>query len=157
MHHIRRPTRIGNQHSQDCVCHSLCACLVCVDTVVDTPVGSASHSDRFKCLQPSTAEDALPVSQKSLSASCPEVLCLPTVGLASDDKQAEVQAAKTAGDMWKAIGKDSWVVVPIASTSRPGTDTHARMHARTALHTVLYKVTLLFISDAIRNAISDVM
>ncbi|DBA80252.1 hypothetical protein WJX79_002480 [Trebouxia sp. C0005] len=42
------------------------------------------------------------------------------VGLASEDKQAEVQAAQTAGDMWKAIGKDSWVVVPIASTSRPG-------------------------------------
>ncbi|KAL3145349.1 hypothetical protein ABBQ38_001606 [Trebouxia sp. C0009 RCD-2024] len=42
------------------------------------------------------------------------------VPLASEDKQAEVQAAKTAADMWKAIGKDSWVVVPIASTSRPG-------------------------------------
>ncbi|KAL3144958.1 hypothetical protein ABBQ32_003464 [Trebouxia sp. C0010 RCD-2024] len=42
------------------------------------------------------------------------------VPLASEDKQAEVQAAKTAADMWRAIGKDSWVVVPIASTSRPG-------------------------------------
>lgn len=45
---------------------------------------------------------------------------LAAVPLASEDKQAEVQAAKTAADMWKAIGKDSWVVVPIASTSRPG-------------------------------------
>ena len=71
-----------------------------------------------------------PVSQKGLSIPRPQLLCLPTVGLASEDKQAEVQAAKTAGDMWKAIGKDSWVVVPIASTSRPGT--HA--HAHSALH-----------------------
>lgn len=47
------------------------------------------------------------------------MLC--AVGLAGEQKQAEVQAARTAGDMWKAIGKDSWVVVPIASTSRPGT------------------------------------
>ena len=46
--------------------------------------------------------------------------CDVAVSLASDDKQEEVQAAKTAEDMWKAIGKDSWVVVPIASTSRPG-------------------------------------
>ncbi len=61
-----------------------------------------------------------PVSQGSLSIPHPQLLSLPTVGLASEDKQAEVQAAKTAGDMWQAIGKDSWVVVPIASTSRPG-------------------------------------
>ena len=45
---------------------------------------------------------------------------LAAVSLTGEDKQAEVQAACTAGDMWKAIGKDSWVVVPIASTSRPG-------------------------------------
>ena len=50
------------------------------------------------------------------------MLC--AVGLAGEHKQAEVQAARTAGDMWKAIGKDSWVVVPIASTSRPGITTH---------------------------------
>lgn len=43
------------------------------------------------------------------------------MSLAGDDKQEEVQAASTAEEMWKAIGKDSWVVVPIASTSRPGT------------------------------------
>ena len=42
------------------------------------------------------------------------------MSLAGDDKQEEVQAASTAEEMWKAIGKDSWVVVPIASTSRPG-------------------------------------
>lgn len=50
-----------------------------------------------------------------------ECSLLAAVSLAGEDKQAEVQAARTAGDMWKAIGKDSWVVVPIASTSRPGT------------------------------------
>lgn len=46
--------------------------------------------------------------------------CLLAVGLASEEKQAEVRAATTAAEMWKAIGRDSWVVVPIASTSRPG-------------------------------------
>ena len=59
---------------------------------------------------------------------------LAAVPLASEDKQAQVQAAKTAADMWKAIGKDSWVVVPIASTSRPGQfscDTHCPCSAET--------------------------
>lgn len=46
--------------------------------------------------------------------------CVAAVPLAGEAKQAEIQAAATAEDMWKAIGKDSWVVVPIASTSRPG-------------------------------------
>ena len=63
------------------------------------------------------------------------LLC--TVALAGEEKQAEVQAARTAGDMWKAIGKDSWVVVPIASTSRPGTlpaDAHCLAHTSLLSH-----------------------
>lgn len=59
--------------------------------------------------------------------------CLAAVSLASDDKQEEVQAAKTAEDMWKAIGKDSWVVVPIASTSRPGQPSRALLRVDTRL------------------------
>ena len=54
-------------------------------------------------------------------------LLLAAVPLAGEDKQAEVQAARTTADMWKAIGKDSWVVVPIASTSRPG-ESHSAMY-----------------------------
>ena len=57
------------------------------------------------------------------------------VGLAGEDKQAEVQAASTAAEMWKAIGKDSWVVVPIASTSRPGTKLSGAFHPLPVLHT----------------------
>ncbi len=37
-------------------------------------------------------------------------------------KRKKVEAAQTAEDLWKAIGVDSWVVVPIASVSRPGHD-----------------------------------
>lgn len=40
--------------------------------------------------------------------------------LDSPEKRAAVQAAVTAADMWRAIGADSWVVVPIRSTTRPG-------------------------------------
>ena len=63
---------------------------------------------------------ALTVILKMQSSCCYKCNLLAAVSLAGEDKQAEVQAARTAGDMWKAIGKDSWVVVPIASTSRPG-------------------------------------
>ena len=31
-----------------------------------------------------------------------------------------MQGAGTAGDMWRALGADCWVVVPIQSTTRPG-------------------------------------
>ncbi len=42
------------------------------------------------------------------------------IPLAGEHKQAELQEARTAEDMWKAIGADSWVVVPIQSAARPG-------------------------------------
>eukprot|EP00891_Asterochloris_glomerata_P001301 jgi/Astpho2/1301/fgenesh1_pg.00024_%23_11_t len=42
------------------------------------------------------------------------------VPLAGDHKRAEIQSVKTAEDLWKAIGRDSWIVVPIDSTARPG-------------------------------------
>ena len=42
------------------------------------------------------------------------------IPLAGSHKQAELQDARTAEDMWKAIGTDSWVVVPIQSAARPG-------------------------------------
>ena len=65
---------------------------------------------------------SLTFARVQVSAHNTKALCACfAVGLAGEDKQAEVQAASTAAEMWKAIGKDSWVVVPIASTSRPGT------------------------------------
>ena len=42
------------------------------------------------------------------------------VPLAGDHKRAEIQSVQTAEDLWKAIGRDSWIVVPIDSTARPG-------------------------------------
>jgi len=42
------------------------------------------------------------------------------IPLAGEHKQAELQDAKTAEEMWKAIGQDSWVVVPVESITRPG-------------------------------------
>ncbi len=42
------------------------------------------------------------------------------IPLAGEHKQAEVADAKTAEDMWRAIGDDSWVVVPIQAAARPG-------------------------------------
>ena len=42
------------------------------------------------------------------------------IPLAGEHKQAELQDARTAEDMWRAIGGDSWVVVPIQSAARPG-------------------------------------
>ncbi|KAL4437434.1 hypothetical protein ABPG75_004573 [Micractinium tetrahymenae] len=42
------------------------------------------------------------------------------VPLDTPEKQAAAQGARTTEDMWCAIGTDSWVVVPIESTTRPG-------------------------------------
>lgn len=42
------------------------------------------------------------------------------IPLAGEHKQAEIRDARSAGDMWRAIGADSWVFVPIASSARPG-------------------------------------
>ena len=42
------------------------------------------------------------------------------VPLAGEHKQAELQDVRTAEYMWRAIGADSWVVVPIQSAARPG-------------------------------------
>ena len=42
------------------------------------------------------------------------------IPLAGEHKQAELADAKTAEDMWRAIGDDSWVVVPIQAAARPG-------------------------------------
>ena len=42
------------------------------------------------------------------------------IPLAGEHKQAQVAEASSAEAMWQAIGADSWVVVPIASTARPG-------------------------------------
>lgn len=41
------------------------------------------------------------------------------IPLAGEHKQAELRDTKTAEDMWRAIGDDSWVVVPIQSAARP--------------------------------------
>ena len=48
------------------------------------------------------------------------ILSSSAVPLAGDHKRAEIQAVQTAEDLWKAIGRDSWIVVPIDSTARPG-------------------------------------
>lgn len=40
--------------------------------------------------------------------------------MASEGKAAAAAAARTAADMWAALGMDAWVVVPIESTTRPG-------------------------------------
>ncbi|EFN60188.1 hypothetical protein CHLNCDRAFT_133703 [Chlorella variabilis] len=42
------------------------------------------------------------------------------VELDTEERQAAAQAAETAEAMWKALGSDCWVVVPIESTTRPG-------------------------------------
>ena len=42
------------------------------------------------------------------------------VDLSSAAAQARVAAATTAKELWQAVGRDAWVVVPIASTSREG-------------------------------------
>lgn len=42
------------------------------------------------------------------------------IPLSGEHKQAEIRDARSAGDMWRAIGADSWVFVPIASSARPG-------------------------------------
>lgn len=42
------------------------------------------------------------------------------VPLAGEHKQAELRDARTAEEIWRAIGTDSWVVVPIQSAARPG-------------------------------------
>lgn len=42
------------------------------------------------------------------------------IPLAGEHKQGEIQDALSAEDMWRAIGADSWVVVPIHSATRPG-------------------------------------
>lgn len=42
------------------------------------------------------------------------------IPLAGEHKQAELQDAETAEEMWKALGQDSWVVVPVESITRPG-------------------------------------
>ena len=42
------------------------------------------------------------------------------IPLAGEHKQAQLREARNAEDMWKAIGDDSWVVVPIQSAARPG-------------------------------------
>ena len=42
------------------------------------------------------------------------------IPLAGEHKQAELREAGSAEAMWRAIGDDSWVVVPIQSAARPG-------------------------------------
>lgn len=42
------------------------------------------------------------------------------IPLAGDHKQSQIAEARSAEDMWRAIGTDSWIVVPIASAARPG-------------------------------------
>lgn len=42
------------------------------------------------------------------------------VPLGSARVQHAVAVAQTAEELWQAIGTDSWVVVPIASTANPG-------------------------------------
>ena len=42
------------------------------------------------------------------------------VPLDSPERSAAAAAASTAQEMWDALGTDSWVVVPIESTVRPG-------------------------------------
>ncbi|PSC68513.1 suppressor of RPS4-RLD 1-like isoform X1 [Micractinium conductrix] len=42
------------------------------------------------------------------------------VPLDGGERRAAAAAASTAGDMWKAVGTDAWVVVPVQSTTRPG-------------------------------------
>ncbi|KAK9842872.1 hypothetical protein WJX74_003734 [Apatococcus lobatus] len=42
------------------------------------------------------------------------------VPMAGDAKQSQVQDAQTAEHMWQALQVDSWVVVPILSSARPG-------------------------------------
>ncbi|GAB4814575.1 hypothetical protein N2152v2_001621 [Parachlorella kessleri] len=42
------------------------------------------------------------------------------VPLDSEDRRRQVAEARTAGDMWQALGKDAWVVVPIESSQRSG-------------------------------------
>ena len=42
------------------------------------------------------------------------------VPLGSEEKREAIRRAETAGDMWAAIGEDSWAVVPIDSSLHPG-------------------------------------
>ena len=42
------------------------------------------------------------------------------IPLAGEHKQAQLREARSAEDMWRAIGGDSWVVVPVQSAARPG-------------------------------------
>lgn len=46
--------------------------------------------------------------------------CPPTVVLDSEERRAAAAGARSASDMWGALGTDAWVVVPIHSTTRPG-------------------------------------
>lgn len=40
--------------------------------------------------------------------------------LDSEERRAAAGAARTAEEMWQALGADAWVVVPIGSTTREG-------------------------------------
>jgi len=42
------------------------------------------------------------------------------IPLAGEHKQAEIQDATTAEEMWRAIGEDCWVIVSIDSSARIG-------------------------------------